>query len=94
MTNKDLYEELKLNDPNLEIDINNRVRLVRAHHLSKTNHKRSEKVNKDEPLYNILTIYLDVDRKVLKPILIKRLDEMINAGFIDEVKSIRNKKLN
>jgi len=93
LTNKDLYEELKLNDPNLEIDINNRVRLVRAYHLSKTNHKRSEKVNKDEPLYNILTIYLDVDRKVLKPILIKRLDEMINAGFIDEVKSIRNKNI-
>lgn len=90
LSNIEIYEELKINDPNLEIDINNRVRLVRAYHLSKTNHKRSEKVNKDEPLYNILTIYLDVDRKVLKPILIKRLDQMIDEGFIDEVKSIKD----
>lgn len=90
LSNIEIYEELKINDPNLEIDINNRVRLVRAYHLSKTNHKRSEKVNKNEPLYNILTIYLDVDRKVLKPILIKRLDKMIDEGFIDEVKSIKD----
>lgn len=90
LSNIEIYEELKINDSNLEIDINNRVRLVRAYHLSKTNHKRSEKVNKDEPLYNILTIYLDVDRKVLKPILIKRLDQMIDEGFIDEVKSIKD----
>lgn len=93
LSNDYLYNQLKVSDPNLEIDINNRVRLVRAYHLSKTNQKRSEKVNKDEALYNILTIYLDVDRKVLKPVLINRLDIMINEGFIEEVISLRNNNI-
>lgn len=96
LTNEELYEKLKLSDPNLTIDINNRVRLVRAYYLSMSNQKRSEKQNKDIPIYKILTIYLDVDRKILKPVLENRLNKMIEDGFIQEVEDLRknNVKLN
>lgn len=78
---------LKL-DPNIDIDLNNRHRLERAYLLALEGDFRSNKRKKDEPLYEILTIYLDIDRKVLKERLYLRLDIMIEEGFIEEAKGI------
>lgn len=96
LSNDEIYQILMEKDPTLKIDKNNRVRLTRALYLSKTNHKRSEKTGKDNPIYNILTIYLDLDREILRSRLIKRLDIMLEEGFIDEVKELKNinKRLN
>lgn len=91
LTNQEIYKKLITLDPKLTIDINNRVRLVRAYHLALNQDLRSSKKKKDEPLYNILTIYLDLDRKVLKDRLVKRLDIMLEEGFILEVDALLKK---
>lgn len=93
LSNKEIYSKLIEKDPNFKIDTNNRVRLIRALYLADTNQKRSEKKLKNESLYNVLTIYLDVDRELLKSRLIERLNKMIEAGFIEEVKYLRNKNI-
>jgi|SRR5690625_199499 len=91
--NEELYQKAMLLDKNANLDQNNRQRLIRTIVLSKSDQKRSEKTKKDEPLYDILTFYLDVDRKILKEILIKRLDKMLDEGFIDEVLYLRSKNV-
>lgn len=91
LSSKEIYNKLKVLDPKLKIDPNNRVRLVRAYHLALNKDLRSSKKNKDEPLYNILTIYLDLDRKVLKERLIVRLDQMLVDGLILEVEALLDK---
>lgn len=95
-SNKELYDKARKVDKLANLDENNRHRLIRSIILSESNQKRSDKVKKDEPLYDILTFYLDLDRAVLKEILIKRLDIMLEDGFLEEVKLLRenNIKLN
>lgn len=93
LSNEEIYQELIKLDSKLDIDINNRVRLVRAYNLALSGNLRSEKRKKNEPLYDILTIYLDADRKVLKEILVDRLNIMIEDGFIEEVQSLRNENI-
>lgn len=90
LTNQELYNEIIKHDAKIDIDKNNRHRLVRALYLALNQENRSAKTGKDEPLYDILTFYLDVDRKVLKEMLVKRLDIMINDGLIEEVESLYN----
>ncbi|HKL94954.1 MAG TPA: tRNA (adenosine(37)-N6)-dimethylallyltransferase MiaA [Haploplasma sp.] len=89
LSNEELYERILEVDPLIKIDKNNRVRLVRAYNLALSGNLRSEKTSKNVPLYDVLTIYLDIDRQVLKTILIDRLDIMIENGFLDEVKMLR-----
>lgn len=89
LTNEDLYQGIIKIDSKIDIDKNNRVRLLRAYHLAQSGDLRSLKNKKDEPLYDILTIYLDIDRKVLKEILVDRLDIMFSNGLIAEVESLR-----
>lgn len=89
LTNEELYEKILTIDPLIEIDRNNRVRLVRAYNLALSGNLRSLKTNKNVPLYDVLTIYLDIDRQVLKEILVDRLDIMLENGFLDEVKMLR-----
>lgn len=95
-SNKELYNKARKLDKLANLDENNRHRLIRSIILSESNQKRSDKVKKDEPLYDILTFYLDLDREVLNEILIKRLDIMLEDGFLEEVKLLRenNIKLN
>ena len=90
LTNQELYNEIIKHDAKIDVDKNNRHRLVRALYLALNQENRSAKTGKDEPLYDILTFYLDVDRKVLKEMLVKRLDIMINDGLIEEVESLYN----
>lgn len=92
-SNDELYKLAKEADNDIKLDKNNRHRLIRTIHLSKTNQKRSEKTKKDEPLYDILTFYLDINRNKLKEILIKRLDIMLENGFLEEVEYIRSKNI-
>ena len=89
LTKEELYEKILAVDPLIEIDRNNRVRLVRAYNLALSGNLRSLKTNKNVPLYDVLTIYLDIDRQVLKEILVDRLDIMLENGFLDEVKMLR-----
>lgn len=84
-----MYNEIKLTDPEYRVHPNNHQRIQRAYELIKEGIKPSAKVNKDEPLYDILIIYLDIDRNVLEERLIKRLKIMFSQGFISEVINLK-----
>lgn len=89
VSNEELYEKLLVLDPNINIDMHNRRRLLRALALAHQGNYRSEKQNKDQPLYDLCIIYLDLDRKVLEERLHIRLEKQLEEGFIDEVKALK-----
>jgi len=82
------------NDPKIDLDFNNLRRIESAYRTIVSGQLRSKKTNKNQPLYDIYLIYLDIDRKVLKKRVEHRLDEMIKKGFIEEVQSLQVNKLN
>ena len=90
VSNEELYEKLLILDPNIDIDKHNRRRLLRALALAHQGNYRSKKQNKDEPLYDMCIIYLDLDRTVLEERLHLRLEKQIHEGFIDEVKALKS----
>jgi tRNA dimethylallyltransferase len=89
VSNEELYEKLLILDPNIDIDKHNRRRLLRALALAHQGNYRSKKQNKDEPLYDMCIIYLDLDRTVLEERLHLRLEKQLQEGFIDEVKALK-----
>ncbi len=89
VSNEELYEKLLVLDPNINIDMHNRRRLLRALALAHQGNYRSEKQNKDQPLYDLCIMYLDLDRKVLEERLHIRLEKQLEEGFIDEVKALK-----
>lgn len=84
-SNDELYKMAKDKDPNMMIHPNNRVRLERF--LNK------EKVEEVEPvcLYDHIIIGLTTDRDKLYDRINKRVDEMVQDGLIEEVKSFYDK---
>jgi len=89
LTNEEIYNKLIVLDPNINIDKQNRRRLIRALELAKQGNLRSKKNRKDELLYDACIIYLDLDRQILEERLHLRLDKQLEEGFIDEVKSLQ-----
>ncbi|WP_441361462.1 tRNA (adenosine(37)-N6)-dimethylallyltransferase MiaA [Acholeplasma laidlawii] len=90
----EMIEVIRKTDPDVEIDLNNPRRIESAYRTIIHGQKRSDKTRKNEPLYDIYLIYLDLDRKILKKRLETRLDLMIEKGFIEETKSLINYDLN
>ncbi len=84
----DIYLELKVLDPNIAIDPQNRRRVIRALEQAKLGYLRSDKKRKDDMLYDALILYLDIDRDLLEERLYKRLDTQLEEGFIEEVQSL------
>ncbi|MDO7983594.1 MAG: tRNA (adenosine(37)-N6)-dimethylallyltransferase MiaA [Pigeon pea little leaf phytoplasma] len=78
-------------DPNLVIDIKNPRRVISAYRQALCNSLRSQKNGSNKPLFNILTIYLNIDPQFLKQRIILRLDQMLKQGFIGEVQYLINK---
>src|SRR5690554_1826744 len=89
LTNEEIYNKLIVLDPNINIDKQNRRRLIRALELAKQGNLRSKKNRKDELLNDACIIYLDLDRQILEERLHLRLDKQLEEGFIDEVKSLQ-----
>ena len=79
-SNEELYEMVKDIDPDTEIHPNNRKRLVRR--LNKTNDSH----NGDKLLYDAKFIGLTTDRETLYERINLRVDKMVEAGLLDEVK--------
>lgn len=84
----ELYNRLKDLDKDIEIDKNNRRRVIRALNYYLTFNK-SIKVNNNgnKLLYDSIFIGLTTDREVLYERINKRVDVMIDNGLVDEVKS-------
>ena len=77
-------------DPNFIFDKQNKRRVDRAFSQIKQGIKPSEKIEKNEPLYDILMLYLDMPRDRQMELMIKRVDKQIEDGFIGEVTNLRN----
>lgn len=84
-TDLQLYERLKQIDPTLasKTHPNNRKRVLR--YLEIAGNVTSEATE----LYDILYITLDMDRPLLYERINNRFDKMINDGWIDEVKRLK-----
>ncbi|MFW8664347.1 tRNA (adenosine(37)-N6)-dimethylallyltransferase MiaA, partial [Candidatus Phytoplasma citri] len=78
-------------DPKLVIDIKNSRRVISAYRQVMCNSLRSQKIGSNKPLFDILTIYLNLDHQFLKPRIILRLEKMLKQGFVGEVKYLINK---
>ena len=87
-SNQELLDKCLEIDPNCSIHLNNRKRLERF--LNK-NLNNSSFDNNSKPIYNFTLIGLTTDRAKLYDIINNRVDQMINEGLIDEVKSFYDK---
>lgn len=87
LDNETLYKMVKELDENTDIHVNNRKRLIR-----RLNQKCvSSEGNK--LLYDAIFIGLTTSRDKLYERINKRVDEMINDGLINEVKSLYDKNI-
>ena len=74
-----------------EIHPNNRKRVLRALELALSNEQKGTK--KKEMLYDALVIVLNDDREALYNRINKRVDQMLEEGLLEEVKSFYPNKL-
>jgi tRNA dimethylallyltransferase len=93
-----MLSKLKKYDPDYAKSIhpNNKKRLVRALEILEstgTSPSKNFKFQKQTvvPKLNLFTIYLNWDRSVLKDRIASRTNNMLNNGWIEEVKKIINK---
>ena len=89
-----LYDRLKELDKDIDIDKNNRRRIVRALNYYLTYNKSiSENNNGNNLLYDSIFIGLTSDREKLYERINERVDKMIENGLIDEVKYFYNRDM-
>lgn len=88
-SNEELYKRLIEIDPNTEIHVNNRKRMIRSldyYDLSNEPHSFKEKTN--TLLYDTVFIGLTTDREILYERINSRVDKMIEDGLLTEVEKI------
>ncbi|MBR6690807.1 MAG: tRNA (adenosine(37)-N6)-dimethylallyltransferase MiaA [Bacilli bacterium] len=88
-SNEDLYNKLLNVDPNTEIHMNNRKRVIRALNFYYNNNTAlSSKEKTDKLLYDVVFIGLTTDREILYDRINKRVDIMLENGLLEEAKQI------
>lgn len=94
-TTDELYTKLIKLDKNSidKIDKNNRKRIIRAINYYKQNGISITKNKTDKLLYDTIFIGLTTDRKNLYNIINNRVEQMIEEGLIEEVKSFYDKNI-
>lgn len=86
LSNEELYVLAKKKNPDLKVDSNNRVRLIRALN------KKNVPVVEPKMIYNnVIIIGLTTQRDRLYDIINSRVDTMFTKGLITEVKALREK---
>ncbi len=85
LSNEQLYSNIINLKEDIVVDKNNRRRLVRLLNKLESN---SNTNNKDEKIYDFITIGLTTNRKDLYNIINNRVDDMINNGLVEEAKSL------
>ncbi|MBN4080882.1 tRNA (adenosine(37)-N6)-dimethylallyltransferase MiaA [Caldithrix abyssi] len=90
-----LLNRLRAVDPEYAeiIHPNNKKRLVRALEIYEATGKPpsqhfQEQQSSDKPKLNLFTVYLDWERSALEQRIARRTQEMLKAGWIDEVKNL------
>lgn len=87
ISSEELYNKLKEINPNINIDIHNRKRLERALENALNMEELNQK-NKDIPFYDNLVFFLYDNRDELYKRINERVDQMIELGLVEEVKSL------
>lgn len=95
LSNEELHNILKnLNQESAEkIHPNNRKRVLRAIELSISGIDNEDRNQKHNKMYDFLLIFLNDEREVLYERINNRVDEMVNTGLLEEVKSLYPDKL-
>lgn len=93
ITKEDMLKIILEKDPNIVIDVNNLVRVKNAYLQVINGIIPSLNNNKNKPLYDIFTIYLNLERDKQKDIFLKRILNQLENGFVEEVKKLREKNI-
>lgn len=89
LSNDELYKMLLEVDPNTNIHLNNRVRVISALNYYKANGTPYSEKEKDfDLLYDTLFIGLTTDREILYYKINKRVDKMVEEGLVNEAKEV------
>ena len=89
LSNDELYQMLLSADPNTNIHLNNRVRIINALNYYKANGTPYSEKEKDfKLLYDTLFIGLTTDRDILYYKINKRVDKMVSDGLVEEARDI------
>ena len=89
LSNDELYKMLLAVDPNTNIHLNNRVRVISALNYFKANGiPYSEKEKDFKLLYDTIFIGLTTDRDILYYKINKRVDKMVEEGLVNEAKAV------
>ncbi len=73
------------------IDIKNPVRVIRAIEIAESGQKLSQGTTKNNPQYDAKIFVLERDRQSLYQMIDERVDQMVQAGLVDEVKNLVEK---
>ncbi|UCE98102.1 MAG: tRNA (adenosine(37)-N6)-dimethylallyltransferase MiaA [Dehalococcoidia bacterium] len=89
---EELYQELLMRDPKTagRIDQNNIRRVIRALEINKAGYELVNKKLINSVTYNVLIIGLTMDRGILYRRIDSRIDNMVERGFVEEVKGLIN----
>ncbi len=88
-TDEELYNKLLSIDPNTEIHMNNRKRVIRAlNYYDNTNTTLSSKEKTNKLLYDVMFVGLTTEREILYDRINKRVDIMLENGLLEEAKKI------
>ena len=99
LSNEEIYEILKKEDPKAleKIHINNRKRLVRALNILRKHNEGISNIKdrqEHKMLYDGKIIGLTLNRDLLYQRIEERVDKMIEAGLLDEIKDLLDKGIN
>jgi len=96
MSNSELHHELELIDPKQAeiIHENNRKRVLRAIEIYLTQGKTKSEIIESQnhkPIFDVSFFVRDIDRDTLYSLIDKRVDNMMERGLFNEVKSLYEK---
>lgn len=90
---EEIYKELLKLDKYINIDKNNRRRLIRALNYYKENNTSISNNKTNKLLYDTIFIGLTTDREILYKKINQRVDNMIENGLLKEVKYYYDKNI-
>ena len=95
LSNEELKELIDKIDPNNDIHVNNRKRLLRyLEHYNNTGKTTINSESKDKPLYDFKVIYLKPDREELYNYINNRVEKMISSGLLQEARYLYDNNVN
>ena len=93
LSNEELYNLLLSIDKDVNVDKNNKRRLIRAVNYYQENNSFISNNKTDKLLYDVIFIGLTTERSKLYDIINKRVDKMFDLGLEEEVKYFYDRKI-